>query len=125
MVKNTSRVVYKPDHEKADEFIVIINPPEYKKWKEGDTSIPLAEVLDSFEIFLSTQGSQGILGRPSKQQLDNYFGTSDDIKIITTILQKGREHASDGIRGGHNGINLSRGSVSLDTKGRGNVSGGI
>ncbi|KIL70279.1 hypothetical protein M378DRAFT_156375 [Amanita muscaria Koide BX008] len=125
MVNHISRVVYKPDHEKPDEFIVIINPPEYKKWKEGDKSIPLAEVLDSFEIFHSNQGSQGILGRPSKQQLDTYFGTNDDTKVITTILQKGREHSSDGIRAGSGATNLARGSFSIDNKGRGNVVGGI
>ncbi|PFH51312.1 hypothetical protein AMATHDRAFT_47199 [Amanita thiersii Skay4041] len=119
MVKNLSKVVYKPDSQSTDEFIVIVNPLEYKKWKKGDTTIPLTEVVDSFSVFHSGQGSQGLLGQPSKQQLDTVFGTSKDIDVVSIVLEKGREQASEGIRSSDFGTtNASRGSAAAENRGR-------
>ncbi|CAL1700454.1 unnamed protein product [Somion occarium] len=117
------KVVYKPEPKSTDEFVVIVHPSEYKKWKEGETSIPLTEVLDSFEIFHSTQGAQGILGRPSHQQLENEFGTHKDLDVALQILEKGKLEASSGIDTSTIGTNLSKGSFSLDTRGARNMTG--
>ncbi|KAF8622088.1 hypothetical protein AX15_007232 [Amanita polypyramis BW_CC] len=122
--KNVCRVVYKPEHDKPDEFIVIVNPAEYRKWKAGDTSIPLSEVVDSFQVFHSSQGAQGLLGTPSHQQLDNIFGTHKDNDVVSVILQKGSEQQSDGIRSDFGTTNLARGSAVLGNGGR-NVTGSI
>ncbi|KAI0331239.1 DUF1960-domain-containing protein [Cubamyces sp. BRFM 1775] len=46
MVRELTKVVYKPSPEATEDFIVIVNPAEYKRWKNGETSIPLAEVVD-------------------------------------------------------------------------------
>ncbi|KAH7887521.1 ribosome maturation protein [Phlebopus sp. FC_14] len=120
MVKNhVTKVVYKPDSQSTDEFIAIVNPVEYKKWKAGGDTIPLTEVVDSFEVFHSGQGAQGYLGRPSKQQLDNVFGTSKDVDVITILLQRGKEQAGDGFTSGTFGTNASRGSAILDNRGKG------
>ncbi|EGO02013.1 hypothetical protein SERLA73DRAFT_132746 [Serpula lacrymans var. lacrymans S7.3] len=116
MVKNVAKVVYKPDSQSTDEFIAVVNPEEFKKWKDGDSSIPLASVVDSFEIFHSGQGSQGLLGRPSKQQLETVFGTSKDVDVMTIVLQKGREQAGEGFSGGT--FSSAKGSM-LDTRGKG------
>ncbi|UZJ54138.1 hypothetical protein CBS101457_003458 [Exobasidium rhododendri] len=89
MPKSFSKVVYKPDHTSGDIFQVIVNAAEYQKWKDGDKTIPLAEVVDAFEIFITGQGAQGIMGRPSKQQLDSAFGTHNDTDVVTQILEKG------------------------------------
>ncbi|KIM68955.1 hypothetical protein SCLCIDRAFT_20232 [Scleroderma citrinum Foug A] len=117
MVKAVTKVVYKPDTQSTDEFIAIVNPAEYKKWKEGDTSIPLAQVVDSFEVFFSNQGAQGILGRPSRQQLENVFGTSKDIDVVMKVLQWGKDQPGSGFTTGVTATNASRTSAVIDNKG--------
>ncbi|KIL00523.1 hypothetical protein PAXRUDRAFT_821616 [Paxillus rubicundulus Ve08.2h10] len=116
--KNVTKVLYKPDTQSTDEFLAIVNPVEYKKWKAGDTTISLTEVVDSFEIFHSGQGAQGYLGRPSKQQLENIFGTSKDIDAMKILLEKGKEQQGDGFTWGANTMNPTRGSAVVD-KGKG------
>ncbi|KAL4081535.1 hypothetical protein V8B97DRAFT_1913559 [Scleroderma yunnanense] len=136
MVRTVTKVVYKPDSQSTDEFIAIINPAEFKRWKNGDTSIPLAEVVDSralsshpefisphsltaFDVFFSNQGAQGILGRPSRQQLENVFGTSKDVDVIMTVLQKGKEQPGNGFTTGVVGTNIARTNAVIDNKGKG------
>jgi len=122
MPKNVTKVVYKPDTQSTDEYIIIVDPVQFKKWKSGDKTIPLADVVDSFEIFYSTQGSQGLLGRPSNQQLENQFGTSKDIDVVELLLERGKEQASEGFHssgGVFSGKNATRGSANLDSKGKG------
>ncbi|KAF9464854.1 DUF1960-domain-containing protein [Collybia nuda] len=120
MTKALTKVIYKPDHTSTSEYTVIVNPEEFKKWKDGDTSIPLSEVVDSFTVFHSSQGRSGFLGQASQQQLDTDFGTVKNDEIVKEILTKGRDQASDSI-GSLSGVstNLSRGRASLDMKGKG------
>ncbi|THH29660.1 hypothetical protein EUX98_g4519 [Antrodiella citrinella] len=117
--KALSKVVYKPDTQSTDEYTVIVNLEEFKKWKEGDTSIPLTEVVDSFQVFFSNQGTQGILGQASNQQLDSTFGTHKDIDVVLQLLDKGTAQQSDSIasQSGSAATNLSKGSFSMDTRG--------
>ena len=79
----------------------------------------------AFEVFHSNQGSQGILGRPSKQQLETAFGTHKDVDVITAVLGNGREQAGDAIRSGPNATNMSRGSTVIDNRGKGSAIGGV
>lgn len=71
-----------------------MNGDEYKKWKAGDTTIPLADVVDSFQVFHTGQGTQGIMGHPSKQQLDTCFGTHTDTDVVEIILKEGELQAA-------------------------------
>ncbi|KAG2155052.1 DUF1960-domain-containing protein [Suillus bovinus] len=119
MPKSLTKVVYKPDTQSTDEFTVIVNPTEYKKWKAGDRTIPLAEVVDSFKVFYSNQGAQGILGTPSKQQLDTVFGTTKDVDVMTQILEKGKDQPGNGFTSGTASTNVARGSFTIDNKGKG------
>lgn len=123
MTKSLTKVIYKPDTQSTDEYIAFVNPEQYKKWKAGDTTIPLADVVDSFQIFHSGQGAQGILGQPSKQQLDTVFGTHKDIDCISILLQKGTAQASEAIMTGSLSTNPTRGSADNNLKGSRNVSG--
>ncbi|GAA6058582.1 hypothetical protein JCM10212_007021 [Sporobolomyces blumeae] len=85
------KAVYKPDSMSTDEFIVIIGDEALaKKWIAGDRTIPLVEIVDSFDVFHTGQGSQGILERPSKQTLETVFGTSKEMDIVEKVLQEGR-----------------------------------
>ncbi|KIM46427.1 hypothetical protein M413DRAFT_8284 [Hebeloma cylindrosporum] len=104
-----TKVLYKPDHTQPHEYSIIINPEEYKKWMEGDTTIPLADVVDSFQVFVSEHGTQGILRQPSKQQLDTDFGTHKDTEIVEFMLKNGKEQAGEAISGSTS-LNVSRGS---------------
>lgn len=122
MVRALTKVVYKPDSQSTDEFTVIVNPAEFKKWKEGDTTIALTEVVDSFQVFFSNQGAQGILGTPSKQQLENVFGSSKDVDVIERILKQGQEQAGKGVTAGTTGLNVGKSNSVIDTRGKG-VSG--
>lgn len=60
------------------------------------SSIPLVDVVDSFDVFHTGQGSQGIMQRASKQDLDTVFGTTKDDEIVEQILTKGQIKASEG-----------------------------
>ncbi|KAI5476851.1 DUF1960-domain-containing protein [Pseudohyphozyma bogoriensis] len=65
-------VVYKPDSMSTDE------------------TVPLAEIVDAFDIFHTGQGAQGLLERPSNQQLSAVFDTHNVPAIIETMLEKGK-----------------------------------
>ncbi|KAG6850893.1 hypothetical protein H0H93_006719 [Arthromyces matolae] len=99
MSKPLTKVIYKPDHTSSTEYTVIVNPDEFKKWKSG-----------AFDVFASTQGRQGYLGQPSKQQLENDFESSKEDEVVKIILDKGKEQASERI-GSPNSVskNISRG----------------
>lgn len=78
-------------------------------------------VAIAFQVFHSTQGAQGILGKPSKQQLDTVFNTTNDIDVVTAILERGKEQSGNGFSSGTGvaGTNLTRGSFTIDNKGKG------
>ncbi|KAJ2932327.1 hypothetical protein H1R20_g4734, partial [Candolleomyces eurysporus] len=94
-MRSVTKVIYKPDSQSTEEYTVIVDPSEFQKWKAGDTTIPLTEVVDSFNIYHSAQGSQGLLNTPSNQQLDTVFGTHKDIDVVTKILKEGREQRGE------------------------------
>jgi len=54
------------------------------------STIPLVEIVDSFDVFHTGQGSQGILERPSKQVLDTVFSSTNEQDIVQIVLEKGR-----------------------------------
>jgi hypothetical protein len=111
-----------------------------------DTTIPLAQVVDSFDIFFSNQGSQGKLGHASKQQLENTFGSSKDVDAVQALLEKGTLQSGKGMHSsalvfernkgliiyilslafasGGGSQNDVRGSKVIDTKSRGTTGAG-
>ncbi|KIY74006.1 DUF1960-domain-containing protein [Cylindrobasidium torrendii FP15055 ss-10] len=124
MAKSLSKVTYKPDSQSTEEYIVLVDTEEFKKWKEGGISIPLASVVDSFQVLYSATGAQGILGTASKQQLDTTFGTTKDVEVVEKILKDGKHQSTEGVKsGGFGTTNVARGSGGLDTKGKSNTSG--
>jgi len=80
----------------------------------------LADVVDSFQIFHTGQGAQGILGKPSKQQLDTVFGTHNDVEVLTIVLEKGVAQSAEGIHYGGT-TNATRGSAVVNTRGKGST----
>ncbi|KAF9534669.1 DUF1960-domain-containing protein [Crepidotus variabilis] len=118
MPATLTKVLYKVNSQSTDEYTIIVDPEQYKKWKDGGTTIPLSEVVDSFKIFHSIQGSQGILRTPSQQQLDTDFGFHKDVDVVEHILKNGKEQSGEGIKSGAGSLNLSRSSAVADTRGK-------
>ncbi|KAF2864825.1 shwachman-Bodian-diamond syndrome protein [Massariosphaeria phaeospora] len=79
-----------------DDFVVFAESAEaVKKWKE-DSSIPLAQVVNGWKVFVThKQGTQGILDAASNASLDNEFGTHKDDEVVKLILQKGTVQESE------------------------------
>ncbi|KAI9095172.1 hypothetical protein DFS34DRAFT_626908 [Phlyctochytrium arcticum] len=84
---------------------------QVEKWR-SDKSIPLVEVVDSFDIFeVPTGGNTGMFERPSKQILETSFGTSNQDEIIHKILSEGKiTNASDKLNKANGPGNSSRGA---------------
>ncbi|KAI9875254.1 MAG: hypothetical protein M1823_007517 [Watsoniomyces obsoletus] len=80
----------------TEDFIVFVESVEdLAKWKQ-DSSIPLAQVVDSFKIMITHKhGAQGQLDGASKATLENEFGTSNEDECIKQILQKGQVQKSE------------------------------
>ncbi|KAK2737089.1 hypothetical protein FQN55_001301 [Onygenales sp. PD_40] len=73
-----------------DDFIVFVDDvATLKSWKK-DRSIPLAEVVSGYKIFIThRQGAQGIHDGASKAMLHNEFGTNREDECIEKILERG------------------------------------
>jgi len=112
MTAPVTKVTFKPDQKNSSQYVCVgVHPEEYKKWKEGDTTIRLADLIDAFDVYHSNTGHQGILGKASNQQMETDFGTKKVEEVIKIILEKGKITASEGISGsGQPSTNLSRGS---------------
>ncbi|CAJ0642133.1 15879_t:CDS:2 [Entrophospora sp. SA101] len=88
-----TKIIFK-SNDSHEEFFVFGNPDLVLKWRK-DQTIPLVDVVQSFDVYETVNGgNQGIAGRPSKQRLENTFGTSDTTQVITHILQHGNVHNS-------------------------------
>ncbi|KAF5125981.1 SDO1-like protein C21C3.19 [Metarhizium anisopliae] len=101
-----TKIHYKGDD---DDFLVFVEDvDQYKQWLKGDTSIPLAQFVSSFKIFLThrpprspsveeppadrpfcRQGAQGTYDAAPKNVLYSEFGTDDDDEVIKKILKGG------------------------------------
>ncbi|KIW08934.1 uncharacterized protein PV09_00850 [Verruconis gallopava] len=112
--------ITKVHYKGADEdFVVILESAEaLKRWKQ-DKTVPLVDVVNSFDIFVTDKhGNQGVLSRASKQQLENEFGTKNADDAVVAVLEKGtvqetRSHERQGGRNEMNGpgIALAGGNV--------------
>lgn len=60
---------------------------------------PINILHEAFDVFHSVQGNQGKLGKASKQQLENTFGTSRDDDVVKFMLENGDVQGNIGISG--------------------------
>ncbi|KAG9299827.1 hypothetical protein G9A89_003371 [Geosiphon pyriformis] len=89
--QDDTRIIFKANGERG-EFFVFGNPDLVLKWRQ-DKTIPLIETIQSFDVFETVNGgNEGIAGRPSKQRLENAFGTTNTEEIIKQILEQGIIH---------------------------------
>ena len=102
------RVHYKGD---SDDFIVFAESGQaVQDWKK-DRSIPLAQVVDSFKVFVThNHGNQGTLDTAAKGTLEAEFGSSKEEDVIIQILEKGNIIESE--NSGRDGVkNVSSGGT--------------
>ncbi|KAI8973847.1 ribosome maturation protein [Pilobolus umbonatus] len=86
----TVKIVYKGND---TDFYIVADRDMVSKWKK-DKSIPLVEVVESFNVFSTPTGSiSGEPVRPAKGILETTFNTSNEDTIVKTILEKGEQHA--------------------------------
>ncbi|KAL4778325.1 ribosome maturation protein [Aspergillus varians] len=101
--ETSTKIFYKG---KSDDFIVFVEDPEILKSWKNDSTIPLADVVNGWKIFVTHKyvpprpsltslavvgghGSQGVLDGASKASLDNEFGTHNDEECVRKILEGG------------------------------------
>ncbi|KAE8349603.1 ribosome maturation protein [Aspergillus coremiiformis] len=87
-----SKVFYKGA---SDDFIVFVDDIQIlNNWRK-DRSIPLADVVNGFKIFITHKhGAQGVLDGASKGLLETEFGTSNEDECIKKILENGDYQSS-------------------------------
>ncbi|KAJ3061308.1 hypothetical protein HDU98_002784 [Podochytrium sp. JEL0797] len=74
-------------------FFTYANKEMLNKWRQ-DKTVPLVDVLESFEVFQSdTKGPTGIQHVASKSEMKNAFGSEDVNAVLAQILGKGKETA--------------------------------
>ncbi|OJJ52085.1 hypothetical protein ASPSYDRAFT_214769 [Aspergillus sydowii CBS 593.65] len=105
-----AKVFYKGS---SEDFVIFVNNADiYQNWGR-DRSIPLVNVVNSWDIFVTQKGgAQGILNRASKAMLENEFGTSNEDDCLTKILENG-EFQSSAPRERHGNTNISNGPAGV------------
>ncbi|KAI4280655.1 MAG: hypothetical protein L6R38_004280 [Xanthoria sp. 2 TBL-2021] len=75
---------------KDEDFVIFVDDVKaVQKWKE-DRSIPLAQVVNGFIIFITHKhGAQNAHDEASKQVLENEFGTHNEDECMIKILEGG------------------------------------
>ncbi|KAI9882955.1 MAG: translational elongation factor EF-1 alpha [Watsoniomyces obsoletus] len=81
---------------KEDDFIIFIDDvEEFQKWQK-DKSIPIAQFISGWKIFVTHKhGAQGTLDGASNQLMDNEFGTHKEEEVVRMILEKGTVKESE------------------------------
>lgn len=84
---------------KEHSFVIFTeNPEEIRKYKNGDKTVPLIDILSIYKVFVNRQGGvEGLLDEASKAELQNEFGpkaTVDD--AIKIILESGDDKQGAG-----------------------------
>lgn len=80
------------DSENEVTFCLMVNLEEYDAYKGGDTTIPVASVVNSFDIFKFDNGHEGNLGTPSVRELQDNFSTKNEVEIAEFMLKHGKLH---------------------------------
>ncbi|KAF8004476.1 hypothetical protein OXX80_003220 [Metschnikowia pulcherrima] len=81
------------------DFVVFIEDPEVlAKYKAGDTTLPLIDVVSIYKIFVNRQGGvEGVLDEASKEEIQNEFGNKANVdSAIKIILEKGEDKQGAG-----------------------------
>lgn len=75
------------------DFVIFTEDPEaIKKYKAGDKTVPLSDIVSVYKVFINrTGGVEGVLDEASKSELDAEFGKSHVDEVIQIILDQGED----------------------------------
>ncbi|KAI4246617.1 MAG: hypothetical protein LQ352_006365 [Teloschistes flavicans] len=75
---------------KDEDFVIMVDDVKaVQDWKD-DRSIPLAQVVSGFKIFVTHKhGAQNAYDEASKQTLENEFGSHNEDECMVKILEGG------------------------------------
>ncbi|KAL8713209.1 MAG: hypothetical protein Q9220_002730 [cf. Caloplaca sp. 1 TL-2023] len=81
---------------KDEDFVIMVDDVKsVQDWK-NDRSIPLAQVVSGFKIFVTHKhGAQNAYDTASKQTLENEFGTKNEDECMIKILEGGTLQESE------------------------------
>ncbi|KAF3987947.1 hypothetical protein FT663_04227 [Candidozyma haemuli var. vulneris] len=84
--------------EEHDFVIFTENPDLIQKYKKGDTTIPLVDLVSVWKVFINRQGgADGILDEASRNELENEFGPKTKVDdAIKKILDEGQDKSQVG-----------------------------
>jgi len=81
---------------KDEDFVIFVDSTQVVQDWRKDKSIALAQVVDSFKIFVTHKhGAQGTFDAVSKATLENEFGSANEDEAIMAILEKGNIQESE------------------------------
>lgn len=98
-----SELIYTPhdtltSDERPHTFVLMVDPEMYAKQKK-DKSIPLAEVVGSFQVLkYELPGRSGKMVKPSRREVEDVFGTTNEDNLVSFMLEKGKLHGKAEIK---------------------------
>ncbi|RKP04720.1 ribosome maturation protein [Thamnocephalis sphaerospora] len=111
------RVVFKS--EDGDEFFVFVDPGMVPKWRK-DRTIPLVDVVQTFEVFATdTGGNDGRAGRASLQSITNAMGVKSVDDAVQFVVEHGELRGRQDLAESH-----GRSAISNPTRGFGGSASG-
>jgi hypothetical protein len=79
-------------NEHPNTMVLMVHPDQLERYRK-DKSTPLVEVVDSFQVFkYETPGHSGKLAHPSRAELKNTFGSTNETEIVEFMLEHGQLH---------------------------------
>lgn len=76
-------------------MVLMVDEEYYQKYKKDPSSVAIAQVVTSFDVLkFDLPGSEGNMSRPSNNELEQVFGTKNDMKIVEFMLEMGELHGT-------------------------------
>ncbi|CAI5758022.1 unnamed protein product [Candida verbasci] len=109
MTNNPHKLFYKG---KETDFVIFIDDRNlYAKYKSGDSTIPIIDIVSIFKVFVNrSRGVEGVLDEASNLVLENEFGTKNVDEAIKIILKNGEDKHNAEISEGYASHNDSIGA---------------
>jgi len=92
------QLLYQPSSEpRASAFVMMVDEDSYRQYKKDKSAVPVAQVMDSFEVFkYDNPGTSGQLSKPSRRELQDAFGTTNEMGLAEIFLERGELHGQHG-----------------------------
>jgi ribosome maturation protein Sdo1 len=75
--------------ENGHTMVCLVDDEMLSKYRQHEDGVTPAQVVDSFDILRFESGKQGLMSRPSMDELKSVFGTANNDEVIALMLEKG------------------------------------